>query len=122
SVRVTDEFMESVQRDGEWKTRAIVDGKTVETFKARELLRRISEAAHQCGDPGMQFDTTVNAYHTSPRSGRINASNPCSEYMYLDDSACNLASLNLRKFVNGQGEFDFESFKRAVEITILAQE
>jgi ribonucleoside-diphosphate reductase alpha chain len=122
SVRVTDEFMESVQRNGEWKTRAIVDGKTVETFQARELLRKISEAAHQCGDPGMQFDTTVNAYHTSPNSGRINASNPCSEYMYLDDSACNLASLNLRKFVGAEGEFDVESFKRAVEITILAQE
>jgi ribonucleoside-diphosphate reductase alpha chain len=128
SVRVTDEFMEAVQRDGEWKTRAVVTGNTVETFKARELFRKISDAAHQCGDPGLQFDTTVNAYHTSPGSGRINASNPCSEYMYLDDSACNLASLNLRKFVapdsagDGGGELQVEAFKRAVEITILAQE
>jgi ribonucleoside-diphosphate reductase alpha chain len=122
SVRVTDDFMSAVQRDGEWKTRAIVDGRPVETFKARELLRKISEAAHQCGDPGMQYDTTVNAYHTCPNTARINASNPCSEYMFLDDSACNLASLNLRKFQNEAGEFDVESFKRAVEITILAQE
>ncbi len=122
SVRVTDEFMEAVLRDGEWKTRAVTDGKIVETFKARELLRRISDAAHQCGDPGMQYDTTVNAYHTSPNTARINASNPCSEYMYLDDSACNLASLNLRKFQKADGELDVESFKRAVEITILAQE
>jgi ribonucleoside-diphosphate reductase alpha chain len=122
SVRVTDDFMTAVQRDGEWKTRAIVDGRPVETFKARELLRKISEAAHQCGDPGMQYDTTVNAYHTCPNTARINASNPCSEYMFLDDSACNLASLNLRKFQNEAGEFDVESFKRAVEITILAQE
>ncbi len=122
SVRVTDEFMYAVQKDGEWRTRAIVDGRTVETFKARELLRKISEAAHQCGDPGMQYDTTVNTYHTCPSTARINASNPCSEYMFLDDSACNLASLNLRKFQNQEGEFDVESFKRAVEITILAQE
>jgi ribonucleoside-diphosphate reductase alpha chain len=122
SVRVTDEFMEAVLRDGEWKTRAITDGKVVETFKARDLLRRISDAAHQCGDPGMQYDTTVNAYHTSPNTARINASNPCSEYMYLDDSACNLASLNLRKFQNADGELDVASFERAVELTILAQE
>jgi ribonucleoside-diphosphate reductase alpha chain len=122
SVRVTDEFMEAVRRDGEWTTRAVVGGKVVETFKARDMFRRISEAAHQCGDPGLQFDTTVNAWHTSPGSGRINASNPCSEYMYLDDSACNLASLNLRKFQREDGELDVESFKRAVELTILAQE
>jgi ribonucleoside-diphosphate reductase alpha chain len=122
SVRVTDEFMYAVQKDGEWKTRAIVDGRPVESFKARELLRKIAEAAHQCGDPGMQYDTTVNAYHTCPNTARINASNPCSEYMFLDDSACNLASLNLRKFQNEDGEFDVEAFKRAVEITILAQE
>jgi ribonucleoside-diphosphate reductase alpha chain len=122
SVRVTDEFMESVLRDGEWKTRAITDRRVVDAYKARDLFRRISEAAHQCGDPGLQFDTTVNAYHTSPASGRINASNPCSEYMYLDDSACNLASLNLRKFQQADGELDIEAFRRAVEITILAQE
>jgi ribonucleoside-diphosphate reductase alpha chain len=122
SVRVTDEFMRAVLADGTWSTRAVVDGKPVETMKARELMRKISEAAHQCGDPGMQFDTTVNAYHTCPNTARINASNPCSEYMFLDDSACNLASLNLRKFQLEDGEFDVESFKRAVEITILAQE
>jgi ribonucleoside-diphosphate reductase alpha chain len=123
SVRVTDEFMEAVLRDGEWKTRAITDGHTVDTFRARELFRKIAEAAHQCGDPGMQFDTTVNAYHTCPATARINASNPCSEYMFLDDSACNLASLNLRKFQRAEdGELDVEAFKRAVEITILAQE
>ncbi len=122
SVRVTDEFMESVLRDGEWRTRAILGGHTVETFKARDLLRRIAEAAHQCGDPGMQFDTTVNAYHTCPETARINASNPCSEYMFLDDSACNLASLNLRKFQREDGELDVDAVKRAVEITILAQE
>ena len=122
SVRVTDEFMESVTRDGEWSTRAVVDGRVVDTYKARELFRTISEAAHQCGDPGLQFDTIINAYHTSPVSGRINASNPCSEYMYLDDSACNLASLNLRKFQNADGELEVEDIKRAVELTILAQE
>jgi ribonucleoside-diphosphate reductase alpha chain len=122
SVRVTDEFMEAVMRDGEWHTRAVTDGRTVESFKARALLRKIAEAAHQCGDPGMQFDTTVNAYHTCPNTARINASNPCSEYMFLDDSACNLASLNLRKFQKDNGEIDVASLRRAVELTILAQE
>jgi ribonucleoside-diphosphate reductase alpha chain len=122
SVRVTDEFMEAVLRDGEWKTRAITDSRVVDTFKARALLRKIAEAAHQCGDPGMQFDTTVNAYHTCPSTARINASNPCSEYMFLDDSACNLASLNLRRFQLDDGELDVVALKRAVEITILAQE
>ena len=131
SVRVTDDFMEAVQKDREWSTRAVLDGRAVQTFKARDLWRAISQAAWECGDPGLQFDTTVNAWHTSANTARINASNPCSEYMYLDDSACNLASLNLRKFQverKGAGEgapgldFDVESFKRAVEITILAQE
>jgi ribonucleoside-diphosphate reductase alpha chain len=122
SVRVTDELMEAVQRDGEWRTRAVTDGRVVETHKARALLRKISEAAHQCGDPGMQFDTTVNAYHTCPNTARINASNPCSEYMFLDDSACNLASLNLRKFQREDGELDVVALRRAVELTILAQE
>ena len=129
SVRVTDDFMEAVQKDRDWSTRAVRDGRPVETFKARDLWRDIAEAAWQCGDPGLQFDTTINAWHTSANTARINASNPCSEYMYLDDSACNLASLNLRKFVPRpraddarRGEFDVESFKRAVEITILAQE
>jgi ribonucleoside-diphosphate reductase alpha chain len=127
SVRVTDDFMEAVQKDRDFSTRAVRDGSAVETFKARELWRAIADAAWQCGDPGLQFDTTVNAWHTSAGTARINASNPCSEYMYLDDSACNLASLNLRKFVMPEGaanagEFDVESFRRAVEITILGQE
>jgi ribonucleoside-diphosphate reductase alpha chain len=122
SVRVTDEFMEAVQRDGEWRTRAILDGRAVDTFKARALLRTIAEAAHQCGDPGMQFDTTVNAYHTCPNTARINASNPCSEYMFLDDSACNLASLNLRAFQKDNGDLDVAAFRHAVAITTFAQE
>jgi ribonucleoside-diphosphate reductase alpha chain len=127
SVRVTDDFMEAVQKDRDFSTRSVRDGSPVETVKARKLWRDIAEAAWQCGDPGLQYDTTINAWHTSSGTARINASNPCSEYMYLDDSACNLASLNLRKFVTGEaaknaGEFDVESFKRAVEITILAQE
>jgi len=122
SVRVTDEFMRAVVLDGDWTTRAVRDGKPMETLRARELFREIAEAAHLCGDPGLQFDTTINAWHTSPRSGRINASNPCSEYMYLDDSACNLASLNLMHYRDAEGEFDVTAFKKAVEITILAQE
>src|SRR6185369_11836873 len=122
SVRLTDDFMEAVQKDRDWETRAVLDGKPVDTYKARDLWRAIADAAWQCGDPGLQFDTTVNAWHTSANTARINASNPCSEYMYLDDSACNLASLNLRKFQKPDGEFDVESYKRAVELTILAQE
>src|SRR4051812_42562436 len=122
SVRVTDEFMEAVRHDRVWHTKSVTTGAIVDTYRARDLWRKIAEAAWQCGDPGLQFDTTVNDWHTSPSSGRINASNPCSEYMYLDDSACNLASLNLRKFQNADGGFDVEAFKRAVEITILAQE
>ena len=122
SVRVTDDFMEAVQKDREFSTRAVRDGRPVATVKARELWRQIADAAWQCGDPGLQFDTTINDWHTSPNTARINASNPCSEYMYLDDSACNLASLNLRKYQLADGELDVESFKRAVELTILAQE
>ena len=132
SVRVSDDFMEAVQKDRDWTTRAVRDGSPVETVKARKLWRDIAEAAWQCGDPGLQYDTTINDWHTSAGTGRINASNPCSEYMYLDDSACNLASLNLRKFVTagpgatveapGADEFDVVSFRRAVETTILAQE
>ncbi len=127
SVRVTDSFMESVVHDRPWHTRAVRDGSVVDTYQARDLWRQIAEAAHQCGDPGLQFDTTVNAWHPCPSSGRINASNPCSEYMFLDDSACNLASLNLRKFQfpighAHAGDFDVESFERAVDLTILAQE
>src|SRR5437879_6150578 len=91
-------------------------------MRARTILRLIAEATHQCGDPGMQFDTTINTWHTCPNSGRINASNPCSEYMHLDDSACNLASLNLMKFVNDAGEFDTDAFRHAVDIMILAED
>jgi len=122
SVRLTDDFMEAVQKDREWSTRAVRDGRSVQTYRARDLWRQISQAAWECGDPGLQFDTTINAWHTSSGTARINASNPCSEYMYLDDSACNLASLNLRKFQTVDGEIDVEAMKRAVELTILAQE
>jgi len=122
SIRVTDEFMEAVQKDREWTTKAVRDGRTIGTFKARELWRAISQAAWECGDPGMQYDTTVNSWHTCSGTDRINASNPCSEYMFLDNSACNLASLNLRRFMQPDGAFETESFKKAVEVTVLAQE
>ncbi len=122
SVRVTDEFMKAVVEDGEWWTRSVVSGEPVKRYRARDLLHAIAEATWQCGDPGMQFDTTINRWHTSKNSGRINASNPCSEYMFLDDSACNLASLNLMKFLNAGGKFDVEAFRHAVDTMILAQE
>jgi ribonucleoside-diphosphate reductase alpha chain len=122
SVRVPDEFMRAVLDDGEWKTHAITDRRVMGTYKARDLMRMIAEATYVCGDPGMQFDTTVNEWHTCPNTARINASNPCSEYMFLDDSACNLASLNLMKFVDEQGEFDVQAFKVAVRVLITAQE
>jgi len=122
SVRLTDDFMEAVQKDREWNTRAVRDGRPVQAYRARDLWRQIAQAAWECGDPGLQFDTTINAWHTSPATARINASNPCSEYMYLDDSACNLASLNLRKFQTAEGELDVESMKEACALTILAQE
>ena len=122
SVRVTDEFMKAALEDKEWTTKAVRGGRVMDTFRARDLLRQMAEAAWLCGDPGMQYDTTVNNWHTSSGTSRINSSNPCSEYMYLDDSACNLASLNLMKFRNDKGEFDVESFKHAIDITITAQE
>ncbi len=122
SVRVTDEFMRAAVEDGEWWTRSVVSGEPVKKYKARDLLREIAEATWQCGDPGMQFDTTINRWHTSKNSGRINASNPCSEYMFLDDSACNLSSLNLMKFLGAGGKFDVEAFRHAVDTMILAQE
>jgi ribonucleoside-diphosphate reductase alpha chain len=122
SVRVTDEFMRAVLDDGEWDTRAVTTGEVVATYKARDLMRQIAEATWICGDPGMQFDTTVNDWHTCPNTARINASNPCSEYMFLDDSACNLASINLMKFVREDGEFDARSFQKACEVFITAQE
>ena len=103
SVRATDEFMEAVASDDDWWTKSRLAGQPVKRYKARDLMRQIAEATHQCGDPGMQFDTTINRWHTSKNTARINASNPCSEYMFLDDSACNLASLNLMKFVGPDG-------------------
>jgi ribonucleoside-diphosphate reductase alpha chain len=121
SVRVTDEFMVAVERDADFSTRAVLDGRPLNTYKARDLLRKIAQATWQCGDPGMQYDTTINRWHTSKNTARINASNPCSEYMFLDDSACNLASLNLMKFAQN-GAFDVEAYRHAVDIIITAQE
>ncbi|MCZ7617165.1 MAG: vitamin B12-dependent ribonucleotide reductase [Myxococcota bacterium] len=122
SVRVTDSFMEALQAGGDWQTREVLTGKPVETFEARVLMQAMAEAAHACGDPGIQYDTTINRWNPCQASGRINASNPCSEYMFLDDTACNLASLNLMRFVDEQGDFDVESFRRAVAVVFLAQE
>src|SRR5512145_1834183 len=122
SVRVTDEFMRAVMDDGEWQTRTVLSGEVMDTYKARDLMRQIAEATHICGDPGMQFDTTVNDWHTCPDTARINASNPCSEYMFLDDSACNLSSLNLMKFLDDKGEFDVKGFAAACRNLITAQE
>ena len=126
SVRVTDEFMaqaSSAATEPNWDLKAIKDGRTIKKVNAKALLRKIAEATWKCGDPGMQFDSTINAWHTSPLSGLINASNPCSEYMFLDDSSCNLASLNLLRFYNEQtGEFDVEKCRAAVRIFIIAQD
>jgi ribonucleoside-diphosphate reductase alpha chain len=122
SVRATDEFMRAVLDDGLWQTRAVTSGEVMDTYRARDLMKLIAEGTWVCGDPGMQFDTTVNEWHTCPNTARINASNPCSEYMFLDDSACNLSSLNLMKFVRADGEFDTEAFKAAVRTLITAQE
>jgi ribonucleoside-diphosphate reductase alpha chain len=123
SVRVTDEFMRAVEEDREWSLIARSTGQPVgEPVSARELMREIAEAAYRCADPGMQYDTTINRWHTSPNSGRINASNPCSEYMHVDNSACNLASLNLMKFRRPDGTLDVESFEHTVDVMLLAQE
>ena len=122
SVRVTDEFMRAVLDDGEWETKAVRDGAVMDTYKARELMHLIAEGTHICGDPGMQFDTTVNEWHTCPETDRIHASNPCSEYMFLNDSACNLSSINLMKFVKADGEFDVVAYKAAIRTLITAQE
>ena len=122
SVRVTDEFMKAVVEDREWTTRKVFTGEPAKTFRARDLMKKIAEAAWQCGDPGMQFHTTINKWHTSKATSPINASNPCSEYMFLDDSACNLSSLNLMKFLTPHGEFDVEAFRHAVDVMITAQE
>jgi len=114
--------MRAVIDDKEWKTRAIVDGRPVDTYRAKDLMKMMAESAHLCGDPGIQFDTTVNDWHPCSNTARINASNPCSEYMFLDDSACNLASFNMMKYRDQQNEFDIESFRHSCEIVILAQE
>jgi ribonucleoside-diphosphate reductase alpha chain len=122
SVRVTDEFMQAVVDDADWHLRAVTNGEVVKTVKARDLMRQISQAAWECADPGMQFDTTINHWHTAANTGRINGSNPCSEYMHLDNSACNLASLNLLKFLDDTDTFDVEGFKHAVEVIFTGQE
>jgi ribonucleoside-diphosphate reductase alpha chain len=122
SVRVTDEFMEAVEAGEDWELKARTDGRTTKTLPARELMNEIADAAWRCADPGVQYDTIINRWHTSPESGRINASNPCSEYMHVDNSACNLASLNLMKFRRPDGSFDTAEFEHAVDIVFLAQE
>ena len=122
SVRVSDEFMQAVADDADWDLVGRVDGKPIKTVKARELMNQIADAAWQCADPGVQYDSIINRWHTCPESGRINASNPCSEYMHVDDSACNLASLNLMKFRNEDGSFNVDDFVHAVDIVFLAQE
>jgi ribonucleoside-diphosphate reductase alpha chain len=122
SVRVNDEFMHAVEAGSEWQTKARVTGEPVDTYDARDLMRQIADAAWRCADPGVQYDTTINDWHTSPNSGRINASNPCSEYMHVDDSACNLASINLMRFRREDGSFDAERFEHVVDVVILAQE
>jgi ribonucleoside-diphosphate reductase alpha chain len=122
SVRVTDDFMRAVEGNKDWWTKNVIDGQPNEKLSARELLHKVAESTWQCGDPGMQYDTTVNRWHTCKNTARINASNPCSEYMFLDDTACNLASLNLMKYLEPNGQFDVESFRHAVDVTITAQE
>src|SRR5947199_202121 len=122
SVRVTDEFMQAVLDDRDWQLRSVTTGEVARTVKARELMRQISEATWECADPGMQFDTTINRWHTAPNTGRINASNPCSEYMHLDNSACNLASINLLRYLDDADEFDVEAFEHTVEVIFTAQE
>jgi ribonucleoside-diphosphate reductase alpha chain len=122
SVRVSDAFMQAAEADADWNLTARTDGSVVETLKARDLLHQIADAAWRCADPGVQYDTTINAWHTLPNTGRINASNPCSEYMSIDDSACNLASLNLMKFRREDGELDVEALEHAVDVVFLAQE
>lgn len=122
SIRVTDEFMRAVEDDGWWETKAVTTGETLGRYRARQLMRMAAEAAWVCGDPGIQYDSTINRWHTCKNSGRINASNPCSEYMFLDDTSCNLASLNLLQFVGADGAFRCNEFRHAVDISILAQE
>ena len=122
SVRVTDEFMQAVVAGQKWQTRSVTSGEVMDTYEARDIFREISEAAHFCGDPGLQFDTIINAWNTSKQSGRIQASNPCSEFMFLDDSACNLASINLLRFVDADGRFDTDAFRHTVDVLVSSQE
>lgn len=122
SVRVTDDFMKAVEADTDWNLTAVTDGSVIETVKARKIWREIAEAAWECADPGLQFDTTANRWHTTPNAGRINGSNPCSEYMHIDNSACNLASINLLHFLREDSSFDIEAFKHTVEVIFTAQE
>src|SRR5581483_5113259 len=122
SVRVTDEFMQAVIDDKEWHLTAVLDGHVVKTVKARDLMRQIAEAAWECADPGVQYDTTINRWHTAPNTGRINASNPCAEYVHLDNSACNLASINLLHYLEDDGSFDVAAFEHTVEVVFTAQE
>ena len=122
SVRVTDEFMQAVVDDADWHLRAVSDGSIVKTIKARDLMRQISQAAWECADPGMQFDTTINHWHTACNTGRINGSNPCSEYMHVDNSACNLASINLLKYLAADDTFDVEAYRHTIEVMFTAQE
>ncbi len=122
SVRVTDDFMRATEQDRDWWTKNVNDGQPNEKYPAKDLLMKIADSTWHCGDPGMQYDTTVNRWHTCKNTARINASNPCSEYMFLDDTACNLASLNLMKYLESNGQFDVEAFKHAVDVTITAQE
>jgi ribonucleoside-diphosphate reductase alpha chain len=122
SVRVSDEFMRAYESDGEFTTRTVKDGEPVKTYKAREIMKKIAEATWLCGDPGMQFDTTINKWHTSKNTARINASNPCSEYMFLDNSACNLASFNLMKYVTPSGSFDIAAYRHSISVIISAME
>jgi ribonucleoside-diphosphate reductase alpha chain len=122
SVRVTDAFMEAVVDDRDWNLKAVTTGEPVKTIRARELMRQISQSAWECADPGMQFDTTINRWHTASNTGRINASNPCSEYMHLDNSACNLASINLLRYLDDDGSFDVDGFVHTVEVMFTAQE
>ncbi len=122
SVRVTDEFMKAVLEDKEWWTKAVTSGSPMEKYRARDLMRQMAEAAWICGDPGMQYHSTINSWHTCSTTATINSSNPCSEYMFLDDTACNLASLNLMKFRRDNGSFDVESFRKAIQVTITAME
>jgi ribonucleoside-diphosphate reductase alpha chain len=122
SVRISDDFMQAVIDDKDWTTKAVVDGRTIDTYKARDLWKEIADAAWICGDPGLQFDSTIQDWNVVPNTGRINATNPCSEFVFLDDTACNLLSLNLMKFQDEQGAFDVERFQRAVDVTFTGQE